>query len=162
MLLERYRSNDRAELTARLLNDGFAAQPPSGDFETLETFADPASEPGPIDMRICSGTGVDRVGFTESVLGPIVAVRDPIKVITDTPPTPPAPPKPAVKPTVASTGKGNTTTATASAAKGGSATAPTANVSARLPTNAAPLAIVVPPPRERYRIHDDEPDDKDS
>jgi D-alanyl-D-alanine carboxypeptidase len=134
VVLGRTSSTDRAELAARLLNDGFAGKTPAVDLEPLDEFADPESGAGPIDMRICSGTGVDRVGFTDSALGPIVAVRDPIKVVTDTPPAPPKPPpakptktaaKPAPKPaaksgttSTASTAKGKGTTSTASTAKG--------------------------------------------
>jgi D-alanyl-D-alanine carboxypeptidase len=167
IVLGRTSSNDRAELAARLLNDGFATKPGSGETSTLETFADPESDVGPIDMRICSGTGVDRVGFTDSVLGPIVAVRDPIKVITD---NPPAPPKPPAKPAVASTGKGPATAATgkgpttvsASVAKGGTVAAIAATGIAVLPTDADPLPIVIPTPRERYRVNDNPEDTRDN
>jgi D-alanyl-D-alanine carboxypeptidase len=174
VVLGRTSSNDRAELAARLLNDGFASKTPTNEKPTVEAFADPASDAGPIDMRICSGTGVDRVGFSESVLGPVVAVRDPIKVITDNPPPPPPPPKPPA--TSASTTKAGSTgkaASTASVAKGKTTTVasskgrtaasgdkPGADVGTSLPTDAAPLAIVVPAPRARYRLNDSD-DDRD-
>jgi D-alanyl-D-alanine carboxypeptidase len=181
VVLGRTSSTDRAELAARLLNDGFSGRPPSDELAALDEFTDPESEAGPIDMRICSGTGVDRVGFTDSVLGPIVAVRDPVKVVTDTPPAPPKPPapapakttaKPAAKPVAKSTtaSTASSKASTASSAKGKAATTTVAAkgkttttaaakppVSTRLPTNEAPLAIAVPrSSRLPYRIRDDE------
>jgi D-alanyl-D-alanine carboxypeptidase len=179
VVLGRTSSTDRAELAARLLNDGFSGRLPGDELEALDEFADPESDAGPIDMRICSGTGVDRVGFTDSVLGPIVAVRDPVKVVTDTPPAPPKPPAPAAtkttaKPTAKPAAKSGTAStaskaSTASSAKGkvatttaaakGKTTTTTAKppVSTSLPTNQAPLAIAVPrSSRLPYRIRDDE------
>jgi len=90
IVLGRTSSSDRAELAARLLDGAFAAKPSDTAPTVLASFTDTASDPGPIDMRICSGSGVDRVGFSDSVLGPVVAVTDPVKVITDNPPAPPA------------------------------------------------------------------------
>jgi D-alanyl-D-alanine carboxypeptidase len=185
IVLGRTSSNDRAELAARLLNDGFAGKTPGVDLQTLEDFADPGSDSGPIDMRICSGTGVDRVGFTDSVLGPIVAVADPVKVMTDNPPPPPKPPAPPPKPKVtktSSTAKAETTktaaksgktttppksgTATAATTKGKGATAVASNakspVSTSLPTAQSPLVIALPPKptRQPYRIRDNDDEEK--
>jgi D-alanyl-D-alanine carboxypeptidase len=107
VVLGRTSSSDRAELAARLLDDAFAAKTTADPAITLAAFSDAASDPGPVDMRICSGTGVDRVSFTQSVLGPVVVVTDPVKVLTDYDPAlapKPAPAKPATT-QAASTGK---------------------------------------------------------
>jgi D-alanyl-D-alanine carboxypeptidase len=88
VVLGRTSSSDRAELAARLLDGAFSAKPADVPSTLLASFTDTASDPGPIDMRICSGSGVDRVGFSDSVLGPVVAVTDPVKVVTDNPPPP--------------------------------------------------------------------------
>jgi D-alanyl-D-alanine carboxypeptidase len=185
VVLGRTSSSDRAELTARLFNEAFSQAVDPEAATELVAFADPESDAGPVEMNICTGSGVDRVGFSRSVLGPVVAVSEPVKVVTDTPEKPPA--KPAAKPAAKSTKPASTAaakpapkgaTATAAAAKGsaaaatgkttttasvakGSATASAtgaaaARAAAALPTDNAPLAIATPKWRLPYRVHDDD------
>jgi D-alanyl-D-alanine carboxypeptidase len=111
IVLGRTSSSDRAELAARLLDEAFAAKPTvAGTMPTLASFADPGSDAGPIDMRICNGGGVDRVSFTQSALGPITVITNPVKVVTDFDPAlsaKPSPPK-AAAPAVRTASAGTT------------------------------------------------------
>jgi D-alanyl-D-alanine carboxypeptidase len=153
VVLGRSSSRDRAELAARLLDAAFQETPDEG-LPSLADFTDSESDAGPVDMRLCSGAGVDRVGFTTSVLGSVVAVRDPVPVVVEPPPAPAKPvsstksakpaSKPAAKP-ASSSGKSVASTA----AKG---------TSVSLPTDEKPLTIAVPtaPAKTPYRIRDDD------
>jgi D-alanyl-D-alanine carboxypeptidase len=96
VVLGRTSSIDRAELTASLLDQGFATTALPDEGIKLAAFSDPASDAGPVEMRLCNGSGVDRVGFTSSTLGRAVAVAKPAKVEADwVPPKPKPPPRPA-------------------------------------------------------------------
>jgi D-alanyl-D-alanine carboxypeptidase len=132
VVLGRTSSLDRAELAARLLNDGFARKAlPDGAIE-LVAFNDPAPDPGPVDMRICSGSTVQRVRFTDSVLGRAVVATRPVKADADIPPGKTRPPVP--NPGVSRTANGG------AGASG---------------TYVPPVLAELPEPR-RYRIRDDE------
>jgi D-alanyl-D-alanine carboxypeptidase len=138
VVLGRTSSSDRAELAARLLDDAFNAKATqTGTAPTLVSFTDPASEAGPIDMRICSGSGVDRVSFTQSVLGPVTVVTDPVKVAIDADPAlnaKPAPAKPTAKASAPAKSTGSTgkpaTAGTNGTARSGSTTATATKASA--------------------------------
>jgi D-alanyl-D-alanine carboxypeptidase len=107
VVLGRTSSSDRAELAARLLDDAFAAKTAVPDATpTLAAFADPRSDAGPLDMRVCDGGAVDRVSFTQSVLGPISVVTGPVRVTADIDPALAAKPSPAKQSSVKSASTG--------------------------------------------------------
>jgi D-alanyl-D-alanine carboxypeptidase len=149
IVLGRISSRDRAELAARLLDRGFADEPDDEPI-TLTEFADTGSDPGPVDMQICRGTGVDRVGFTDTALGPVVVVNDPVVVAANAVLAKPVasavarakPPAPAASKAAAAPSKsGATSTAKLKSAK------PPASAAKPAPAKASAVARPKPSPR---------------
>jgi D-alanyl-D-alanine carboxypeptidase len=106
VVLGRTSSIDRAELAARLLNEGFARKTVPDEAIELAAFNDPATDPGPVDMRVCTGSSVARVKFTDSALGRTAVATAPVKADADIPPGKTRPPVP--NPGVSRTAKAGT------------------------------------------------------
>jgi D-alanyl-D-alanine carboxypeptidase len=85
VVLGRTSATDRAEFTAALLDRSFESLDvlPSPPAPLVADVTDPGSDAGPVNMGICQGTGVDRAGFGNSPLGPVVAVTHPVDVTVD-------------------------------------------------------------------------------
>jgi D-alanyl-D-alanine carboxypeptidase len=142
VVLGRTSPTDRAELAAHLLNDAFAQKTfPKATVE-LAAFSDPDSDPGPIDMNVCSGSRVPRVGFTESALGRVTVAARPVKADADILPGRTRPPVP--NPGIVKV-----------------ASKPGAKPGAKPATAASPPVIDFPvlaelPERRRYRLTDED------
>jgi hypothetical protein len=98
-------------------------------------------------MKICSGSGVDRVSFTQSVLGPVTVVTDPVKVVTDYDPAlvakaTPAKPTTAAKSTATASASSGSGSGSRSGSSGSGAPIRTASVS----TSRTVVEVAAPPP----------------
>jgi D-alanyl-D-alanine carboxypeptidase len=143
VVLGRTSSDDRAELAAHLFNDGFAKKTfPEATIE-LAAFNDPTPDPGPIDMRVCSGTAVERVGFSDTALARTAVVTTPVKADADIAPGKTRPPIP----NAGNAPAAGPSTTTAKAAPAPAAAAP--------PPYVPVLLAEIPEPR-RYRVNDNE------
>jgi D-alanyl-D-alanine carboxypeptidase len=143
VVLGRTSSVDRAELAAALLDEGFAGGNPAHAAIELVAMAEPPPDAGPVDMAICTGFGVDRVGFVNSAIGRATVVASPLKVEVAWSPPKPEPAPPAMP-----------KSGPAAAGAGGN-------------TPASP-AVYTPPPvlaemadKPRYRVNDDERPSRD-